>query len=565
MTSARAANHLDELGKRYFVAQHRADPLNATLLGVEGFDDQLGDPSREGSRRVVAEMEHVLRGLDELPEAELDAMQRTELDVLRWLAEGTLTDFRHSLWEANASAGGYVSPQSLIFQAIPTAPLRDERSVAGWLTRLRDLPDYIDAIRTRYRQATADGRTSSRVGVRQALTQLDGHLARPLADDILLSPQLPEGSERARELAADLLQNDVRPALRRLAGDLADVVLPAARDDEHVGMCWVPGGDEGYRAAVRRHTTTELSAEDIHQIGLSTLEGLDAEWAEIGGRALGTGDVSRVLATLRDDPRLRFQDAGEIVRCVTEALDRAETARPDWFPPFDIEACTVEEIDPVEADNAALAYYRPPSADGTRPGAHCVLTADPQQRFTYEYEALAFHESVPGHHLSIASAQTLSWLPPHRRFVDAQLCAYVEGWGLYSERLADEMGLYSSDVARLGMLSFDSLRACRLVVDTGMHALGWSRERAATFMWEHTATTRANVDNEIDRYIAWPGQALSYMIGRREIVRLRERARAALGSRFDIRDYHGVVLGQGAVPLPVLDELVAAWTVEQAG
>jgi uncharacterized protein (DUF885 family) len=553
------------LGRRYFVAQHRADPLNATLLGVEGFNDQLGDPSRDGSERVVGQVEQVTRELDALPDAELDSAQRTEREVLRWLAEGTLADFRHSLWEANASAGGYVSPQSLIFQAIPTAPLHDERDVAGWVTRLRGLPDYIDAIRTRYRQATADGRTSPRVGVRQALAQLDGHLGRPIADDILLTPQLPEGSEHARDLAAELLDTQVRPALRRLAADLTEVVLPEARDDEHVGMCWVPGGDEGYRAAVRRHTTTDLAPQDIHEIGLSTLDDLAVEWAEIGVRALGTGDASKVLATLRDDPRLRFEDSAQIVRCVAEALDRAEAARPGWFPPFDIGICTVEEIDPVEADNAALAYYRPPSADGTRPGAHCVLTTDPQQRFTYEYEALAFHESVPGHHLSIASAQTLTWLPPHRRFVDAQLCAYVEGWGLYSERLADEMGLYSSDVARLGMLSFDALRACRLVVDTGMHALGWSRERAATFMWDHTATTRANVDNEIDRYIAWPGQALSYMIGRREIVRLRERARAALGARFDIRDYHGVVLGQGAVPLPVLDQLVEQWTAEQNG
>lgn len=565
MSSTRAAEQLDELGARYFGAQHRADPLNATLLGVGGFDDQLGDPSREGSGRVVTEIEQLLREVDGLPDAELEPAQRTEHEVLRWLAQGTLTDFRHSLWEANASAGGYVSPQSLIFQAIPTAPLRDERAVAGWLTRLRDLPDYIDAIRTRYRQATGEGRTSSRVGVRQALAQLEGHLGRNVAEDVLLSPQLPEGSAHAYSVAADLLDKQVRPALRRLAADLRDVMLPVARDNEHVGMGWIPGGEEGYRAAVRRHTTTELAPEDIHEIGLAEIDGLAAEWVEIGGRALGSSNVTDILAILRDDMRFRFADSTQILHCVTKCLERAESARPGWFPPFDIGPCTVEEIDPVEADNAALAYYRPPSADGSRPGAHYVLTTDPQQRFTYEYEALAFHESVPGHHLSIASAQTLTWLPPYRRFVDAQLCAYVEGWGLYSERLADEMGLYSSEIARLGMLSFDALRACRLVVDTGMHALGWSRERAAMFMWEHTATTRANVDNEIDRYIAWPGQALSYMIGRREIMRLRARARAALGSRFDIRGYHGVVLGQGAVPLPVLDDLVATWTAQQTG
>jgi uncharacterized protein (DUF885 family) len=193
------------------------------------------------------------------------------------------------------------------------------------------------------------------------------------------------------------------------------------------------------------------------------------------------------------------------------------------------------------------------------PGAHCLLTADPTSRFVYEYEALAFHESTPGHHLQIASAQTLTALPPVRRFLDAEVCAYVEGWGLYCERLADEMGLYTSDVQRLGMLSFDALRACRLVVDTGMHHLGWTRQQAIRFMWAHTATTRANVDNEINRYIAWPGQALAYMIGRREIQRLRAEAERRLGTAFDIRRYHGAVLSEGALPLGVLTGVVDRW------
>ena len=562
MTAPEPAAKLAELGRRYFAAQHSGDPLNATLLGVEGFDDQLGDPSRAGTERIAAEAQQIIDEIDAIPPDALDADGRTEREVLRWLTEGTRTDFGYSLWEANASAAGYVSPQSLLFQAIPTAPLNDPAAVEGWLTRLRAVPGFVDALRTRYRQALDDGRPSTRVGIRQALEQLEGHLGRPLEQDVLLSPSLPSGAEAARATAAELVQDEIRPALRRLAADLTDVLLPAARDDEHVGISWVPGGEEGYRAAMRRHTTTDLTAEQIHQIGLDTLAALEDEWSEIGGRALGTSDVPKVLATLRDDPSLRFTDSAQILAVVTDALARAEAARADWFPDFDITACTIEEIDPVEAGNSALAYYRPPSADGTRPGAHCVLTTDPGSRFSYEYEALAFHESVPGHHLSVASAQTLTWLPMHRRFVDAQLCAYVEGWGLYSERLADDMGLYSNDLARLGMLSFDALRACRLVVDTGMHALGWSRSRAAQFMWDHTATTQANVDNEIDRYIAWPGQALAYMIGRREIVRLREQARGELGSRFDARGFHGAVLGQGAVPLPVLGELVAAWTAD---
>ncbi len=244
---------------------------------------------------------------------------------------------------------------------------------------------------------------------------------------------------------------------------------------------------------------------------------------------------------------------------VGDALARAQAARDDWFPPMEIAECVIEEIDPVEAGNSALAYYRPPAAGGARPGAHCVLTADPSSRFAYEYEALAFHESTPGHHLQIAYAQTLEGLPVYRRFLDAEVCGFVEGWGLYCERLADEMGLYTSDLARLGMLSFDALRACRLVVDTGMHYYGWSRSAAIDFMWSHTATTRANVVNEIDRYIGWPGQALAYLVGRQEIQRLRSEAARSLGAGFDVRAFHGVVLGDGAVPLFVLGQLVRRW------
>jgi len=243
---------------------------------------------------------------------------------------------------------------------------------------------------------------------------------------------------------------------------------------------------------------------------------------------------------------------------VRDALGRAEAARDRYFEPYDIATCAIEEINPIDAGNSALAYYRPPAADGSRPGAHCLLTTNPGERFRYEYEALAFHESVPGHHLQLATAQTLD-IPRYRRHIDAELCAFNEGWGLYAERLADETGLYSSGVARLGMLSFAALRACRLVVDTGMHHLGWSRQRAIDFMYANTATTHDNVRNEIDRYIAWPGQALAYLTGKREIVRLRERAQGALGPQFDLRQFHHAVLRNGAIPLTLLDAEIERW------
>jgi uncharacterized protein (DUF885 family) len=553
---------LARLSDEFFQVKHAADPFSATLLGVSGFDGLVPDPSRDGASATAGKLAGIERRLSAIDPGGLGPADRVNHAVLGRLAWAMRSDLEHGLWEMTASADGYSSPQAMMFMSMPAASITDATAVEAYIERLSALPAFLDAIMVRYREARADGRLPTRIGVGQAIDQLTGHLALSLADDTLLSPRLPADvdTERVRARASEIVADRVRPALRRLLAGLKDELLPVARPDDRVGIRFVPGGEEGYRAAVRRHTTTDLTPDEIHQIGLDHLADLRAEWAELGGRALGTSDLTEIQARLRDDMSLRFGDSGQIVATVTDALRRAEQARDDWFPAYDIADCVIEEINPIEAGNAALAHYRPPAGDGSRPGAHCVLTTDPRHRFVYEYEALAFHESTPGHHLQIASAQTLTELPAYRRFLDAEVCGYVEGWGLYSERLADEMGLYTSDLARLGMLSFDALRACRLVVDTGMHHLGWSRRQAMDFMWDNTATTRANVRNEIDRYAAWPGQALAYMIGRREIQRLRAQAQGRLGSRFDIRAFHGAVLGNGAVPLDVLAQIVAAWT-----
>jgi uncharacterized protein (DUF885 family) len=552
---------LAHLSEEFFQVMNSADPFNATMLGVPGFDDQVPDPSRAGAERNAARFSRIEERLNTIEVDSLNESDRVNHAVLGRLAWGARSDLEHGLWEADASAAGYVSPQSMVFQAVPTAPLGDAAALDGYLKRLSGLPDYFDAVLDRYRQATSEGRPSTRSGVRQAVEQLDRHLAQPLDGDILVDVALPRhgAEDQSRAGIAELVETQVRPAMRRLRAGLQEELLPAARDDDRVGICFIPGGQEGYRDAVRRHTTTDLSPAEIHQIGIDKIADLQEEWAELGERVLGTSDVAEIRTRLRNDPALRFSNTVEIVKVVTDALSRAEAARDLWFPPMLLPGCVVEEISPIESHNAALAYYRPPTPAGTRPGAHCVLTTNPTQRFVYEYEALAFHESSPGHHLQITSAQALTGLPAFRRHLDAEVCGYIEGWGLYSERLADEMGLYTSDLQRVGMLSFDALRACRLVVDTGMHHLGWSRQQAIDYMWNNTATTMANVTNEIQRYISWPGQALAYMVGCREIRRLRALAEARLGDRFDLRSFHGAVLSNGAVPLGVLERVVFRW------
>ncbi|HEX4087248.1 MAG TPA: DUF885 domain-containing protein [Trebonia sp.] len=555
---------LTRLGEAYFTAQHRYDPYNATLLGVAEFDGLSVDPSRAASERAAAELATIGRRAQQIDPARLTDAERVDRRVLIALAEGARADAEHSLWAANASAKGYISRQGLIFQAVPAMTVASTEAADRYLSRLSKIGPSLDALGRRYLTEAADGRTPTAVGVEASIRQLTGHLALPAADDALLKPARAAGQAQLQQAAAAHVTETIRPAMRRLAELLGRDLAPLARPDDRVGIREIPGGEAGYLAAVARRTTTALSPQDIHQIGLAELDELAGLWSQIGRQALGERDFAAIAARMRDDPALRFRTRAEIVAVAQRALDRAEAVRDDYFEHYDIPGCVIEEVNPVDADNTAMAYYRPPAVDGSRPGAHCLLTTDPGQRYRYEYEALAFHESVPGHHLQLATAQTLD-IPRYRRHLDAELCAFNEGWGLYAERLADEIGLYSSPIARLGMVSFAALRACRLVVDTGLHQFGWSRQRAIDFMADHTATTRGHVTNEVDRYIAWPGQALAYVTGKREIVRLRDRARRHLGPRFDLRGFHHAALRNGAIPLALLDDEIERWTTAQAG
>jgi uncharacterized protein (DUF885 family) len=313
---------------------------------------------------------------------------------------------------------------------------------------------------------------------------------------------------------------------------------------------------------MRTHTSLGLDAATIHRIGLDEVARVDAEMADLAGRVLGTADRAAAIERLRSEAALHFTTEAEVFETATASLARALAGLGSWFGIVPRAACEVVAMPRHEAEHSTIAYYREPAADGSRPGRYYINTSKPATRPRYEAEALAFHESVPGHHLQTAIAQELADLPAFRRF--GGTTAYVEGWGLYSERLADEMGLYSTDLDRIGVLSFDGWRACRLVVDTGLHALGWTRAAAIDFMTAHTALAPNNIANEVDRYISVPAQALAYKVGQLELLRLRDEARAALGGRFDIRRFHDTVLGAGPLPLGTLREVVGGWLVASA-
>ncbi len=545
---------LADLAVDYFEDGLQTDPFTATVHGVRGHDGEVPDPSRDADRRRLDRLAGFTRRLDSIDPGALTGQDVVTHAMLGRLLRDEHAELASGFGVAAAEIGvsaSMIGVQNQVFGTVPSVRLATDADTADYLRRLTALDGYVDAA-ARDREARADRRHSTSSGVSQAVAQLRGYLASDLADDPFLRP----ASGAVAERVADVVTGTVRPALARFAGSLAEL-LPEARDDEHVGICHVPGGDEAYAASVRSHTTTELDPAEIHRIGLARLAEVHEEFASLGGRLFGDSDVPTVLRRLREDEALRFENADQIVACAVDALRRAESVLPQWFRHYDIAPCVVEPMHPAEAEGSVLAYYRPPAEDGSRPGAHVVNTHLPRSRARFEYEVLSFHESVPGHHLQIAVAQSIGDIPDFRRF--AYVTAHAEGWGLYTERMADEMGLYTDDLTRMGMLSFDAWRACRLVVDTGMHHFGWSRDRALAFLRDNTALSESNVRNEIDRYIAWPGQATAYLLGRLHIQDLRAKAAKALGAGFDLKEFHHRVLANGAVPLETLTHIVDRW------
>jgi uncharacterized protein (DUF885 family) len=552
------STRLAELGEQYFATKHSYDPFNATLLGLTEFDGLVGSPSAETSAQAEASFAEMGRAAAALDPEALSEAEQVDRQVLIALLRGAESDAHHSLWAANISGAGYVSRQGTLFEALAATEVTDPATAERHLSRLSELPRYAEELAVRYRHEIASGRLPTAVGVTQAIGQLRSE-ASGGSDSALLRPVAGEAAASWREAATTLVESGVGPALEQLAGVLEREAAPVARPDDKVGICWVPGGEEAYAAALAQNTTTDLSPDQIHAVGLEMLAELEVAWAEIGQVAFGIGDRVEIVERLRSSPALRFESREEIVTLVGDAMRRAEEALPRYFPTdIEVGTCDIVELSAEEAANSALAYYRPPAADGSRNGAQCIATSDPKERYRYEYEALCFHESTPGHHLQLATSQQLQ-LPRYRRHLDAEVCGFNEGWGLYTEQVADELGLYSDDYARLGMLSFQALRACRLVVDTGMHSQGWTRQRAAEFMWDNTATTRENVENEINRYIAWPGQACAYGIGKREILRMRADAQASLGAAFELPGFHWAVIRNGAIPLSVAAASVRGW------
>ncbi|HEV7649540.1 MAG TPA: DUF885 domain-containing protein [Actinophytocola sp.] len=523
-----------------------------TILGVPGYDDRLPDRSEQAQQAVRAAALDIAARLEAVGPAGLtpdDVVTRaaavhhaqqmvTEVDVRG--VEYTITDM-------------FAGPAAELLSALPMIVPNDAAEAGAYLARLRGIPAFLETVAERHRAGCAAGRVPVAHLVRSAADHVDRYFAAP--EDVLARPAFDDAA--FDEERASVLAEVVRPAFARYRDVLRDELLPHGRDTDHVGLCHLPGGDALYAGLARIHTTTDRTPDELHRTGLEVIARLAEEYAEVGSRVFGTRDLAEIFDKMSGDPAMRWRDAGELLASARTAIARAEAAVPAWFGRLASSQCKVEPVPEADAPGSPAAFYLWPSMDGRRPGIYFANTYRAEERDRFVSEVMAFHEGVPGHHFQIALAQELTHLPLFRRVVTPN--AYAEGWGLYSERLADEMGLYSSDVDRLGMLAMDSMRAGRLVVDTGMHAKGWTRDQAVAFLRDNTPMGELEIGTEIDRYIAIPGQALSYMVGRLEIQRIRAEAEARLGERFDVRAFHDVVLTNGPLPLAVLDQVARAW------
>ena len=530
----------------------RTSPTWAHMIGDYRFADRYEDVSRAAEDELIAAEREFAARAAAIPDDGLSLQDRATRDVVAFQATSGAdwAECRTQEFAVNPVFGPQVDlPLTVANLALPTPDVAE-----AMLRKFHGIGQYLRDSAQRHREGVASGRTPAAFAVADTVPQLDAWLARPLSEDPLLQTAgLPDGidADAWRARLTEAIEQSVRPGLQEYRDVLVDEVAPHTRPDERCGLSWLPDGEETYARALAANTTTTLTAQEIHDLGLRQIASLEEEYSTLGGEVLGTSDVPEVYQRLRTDPELRHHDAAEILAECETAFARARAEMPKWFNRLPAADCEIRTT-----TQGALGFYYPPSEDGSRGGVFYVNTSDPTAWGRVEIEALSYHEGIPGHHLQLAIASELTDMPALRRHTVFN--AYAEGWGLYTERLADEMGLYSTPLTRLGMLTMDSVRACRLVVDTGLHALGWSRQQAIDYMVANSPMSTANVTNEVNRYAVLPGQACGYMVGRLEILRIRREAQERQGGDFDIKAFHDAVLDGGSVPLGVLDTIVRA-------
>jgi uncharacterized protein (DUF885 family) len=544
---------VNDLADRFWEGLLERDPMWATVLGDERYNDRWPDLGPDGRAADEAAYRATLAEAHDIPVDGLDPEQVITRDLMILVCENQLAALDQKQYQlaVDHMSGPQVWPAEMAQYQPADTPERLERLLARYTSYGDMIEQYIGTLD----EGVADGRTSAITPVRRAIEQIDRLLAMAPADHPAAS--MAQVGDDERGPVATAVEEHVYPVLRRLRDHLAQTYEPNARPEP--GLSTTPNGDEAYRLAIRTQTSLDTTAEDVHAFGLADLEAIEAEKDAIA-RRLGHADRHALRQALLADPSNHTDDPDVIVLLAQDQTDRAYAEAPKYFGRLPSANCYVKAVEAYREAESPPAFYMPPTLDGSRQGQYYINTYQPAERQLHKIASITFHEATPGHHFQIGIEMELKGLPAFRT-LGARLAggAYVEGWGLYTERLADEMGLYADDRERIGMLDAQSFRAARLVVDSGLHAMGWTRQQAIDFMHKRGSLPMVDAEIEVDRYTVWPGQALSYKLGQREIERARAAVSEQMGDRFDLRAFHDEVLGHGSLPLATLTREIGTW------
>ena len=541
-----------------------ADPLTANYLGDNRYNDRWTDMSASAIEQRHRHDRATLEALRAIPRASLSPAAQLDYDLFEREYTQRLASwpFKPHLYSINHQGG-----IQTLHEVTELLQFRTVKDYEDWITRLERVGTLIDQHIALLEQAARERRTQPRVIMQRipsqlALQNVNKPEQSPFFAPFTRFPEEFDTATRMRLSAAgrSAIDRVVLPAYARFTKTFNETYLPATRAT--VGISDTPQGRDYYRERIAYHTTLgSLTADEIHEIGLAEVRRIRSEMMAIKEKVGFKGSLQEFFTFLRTDPQFYYKSSQELFEGYLAVSKRIDPNLVRVFGKLPRTPYGLRPIPMTSAPNTTTAYYQGPAADGTRPGFYYVNLYRPEVRPKYEMEVLSIHEAVPGHHLQIALAMEQSAMPDFRR--NAGYTAYVEGWALYSESLGEELGLYQDPYSKFGQLTYDMWRAVRLVVDTGMHAKGWTREQAIAFFIDNAAKTEADIVNEIDRYISWPGQALAYKIGQLRIQNLRREAESALGSRFNVRVFHDTVLETGAVPLDLMERHVRTWIAKE--
>ncbi len=538
-------------------------PVMASMMGDRRFNREWGDNSLAAIEKKHVETQAFLRRAYTIDRNALSADDQLNYELFRRQLQDAVDEHQFEAHLVPFDHQGGIQNLDILASRLRFNAVAD---YDDWIARLGKIDDLVDETIALAEQGRKKGLVAPAILMQRMPDQLAGQVVEFAADSPFFRPfaALPESfsptdRERLRAEATEVIEKTVVPAYRKLDKYFNAKYLPAARDS--IGLSALPNGSAWYEHQARSYTTTRLSPDEIHRIGLDEVKRIRDEMDQVIKEVGFAGSFQEFLTYLRTDPQFYFDNADDLYKEYLATSKRLDPELVKLFGKLPRMPYGVKPIPDSIAPDTTTAYYNRPAADGSRPGYYFVNLYKPEVRPKYEIEVLSVHEAVPGHHLQLALQQELGDVPMFRRFMG--FTAFVEGWGLYSERLGYDMGLYQDPYSRFGQLTYDMWRAVRLVVDTGMHYKGWTREQAIDFFKDNAAKTEHDIVNEIDRYIAWPGQALAYKIGQLKILQIRARAEVQLGDNFDIRAFHDELLGAGALPLDLLEQRMDRWLAAQ--